>query len=179
MCVKISKIYGSIPGGCWEFFSKPTASRTALGPTQPPIQWVLRALSLGVKRPGREADHSPPSSVEVKEWMELYIHSPNTPSWRGAQLKAQRQLYLTFYGWIVCQHDDICISQRRVYEWMEGLKGRWTTFDDTCPGQSQTLTWGHVKEEFDHRIQDNKSQQWWNFIWNCYQSWKINGTNMA
>jgi hypothetical protein len=24
-------------------------------------------LSLGVKRPGREADHSPPSSVEVKE----------------------------------------------------------------------------------------------------------------
>jgi hypothetical protein len=33
------------------------------------------------------ADHSPPSSVEVKEWMELYIHSPNTPSWRGAQLK--------------------------------------------------------------------------------------------
>jgi hypothetical protein len=33
-----------------------TASRSALGPTQPPIQWVLGALSLGVKRPGREAD---------------------------------------------------------------------------------------------------------------------------
>jgi hypothetical protein len=48
------------------------------------IQWVTRALSLGVKRPGREADHSPPSSAEVKEWVELYIHSPNTPSWRGA-----------------------------------------------------------------------------------------------
>jgi hypothetical protein len=43
-----------------------TASRTALGPTQPPIQWVPGALSLGVKRPGREADHSPPSSAEVK-----------------------------------------------------------------------------------------------------------------
>jgi hypothetical protein len=25
------------------------------------------ALSLGVKRPGREADHSPPSNAEVKE----------------------------------------------------------------------------------------------------------------
>jgi len=25
---------------------------------------------------GREADYSPPSSAEVKEWMELYIHSP-------------------------------------------------------------------------------------------------------
>jgi hypothetical protein len=44
-----------------------TASTTALGPTQPPIQWVLGALSLGVKRPGHEADHSPPSSAEVKE----------------------------------------------------------------------------------------------------------------
>jgi len=44
-----------------------TMSRTALGPTQPPIQRVLGALSLGVKRPGREADHSPPSSTEVKE----------------------------------------------------------------------------------------------------------------
>jgi hypothetical protein len=33
----------------------------------------------------READHSPPSSAEVKEWVELYVHSPNTPSWRGTQ----------------------------------------------------------------------------------------------
>jgi hypothetical protein len=43
-----------------------TASRTALGPTQPPLQWVPGALSLGVKRPEREGDHSPPSSAEVK-----------------------------------------------------------------------------------------------------------------
>jgi hypothetical protein len=42
-----------------------TASRTALWPTQPPIQWVPGALSLGEKRPAREADHSPPSSVEI------------------------------------------------------------------------------------------------------------------
>jgi hypothetical protein len=35
---------------------------------------------------GREADHSPPSSAEVKECVELYLHSPRTPSWRGAQL---------------------------------------------------------------------------------------------
>jgi len=29
-----------------------------LGPTQPPVQWLLVAFTLGVKLPGREADHS-------------------------------------------------------------------------------------------------------------------------
>jgi hypothetical protein len=33
---------------------------------------------------GKAADNSPPSSAEVKEWVELYFHSPNTPSCRGA-----------------------------------------------------------------------------------------------
>jgi hypothetical protein len=31
------------------------------------IQWVPEALSLGVKRPGREAHHSPPTVAEVKK----------------------------------------------------------------------------------------------------------------
>jgi hypothetical protein len=71
-----------------------TASIPALGPTQPLIQWVPGALCLRVKRPGRKADQLPPSSAEVKECVELYIHSTNTPSWRGARLrKAQGQLY--------------------------------------------------------------------------------------
>jgi hypothetical protein len=42
---------------------------------------------------GREADHSAPSSAEVKEWAELYLHSPNTPSWRGAHLGGALGLY--------------------------------------------------------------------------------------
>jgi hypothetical protein len=46
-----------------------------LGPVQPPIHWVQGALSLGVKRPGREAHHSPPVSVEVKNtW--IYTSMP-------------------------------------------------------------------------------------------------------
>jgi hypothetical protein len=44
-------------------FSLHHGVRTALGPTQPPIQWIQAALSLWVKRPGRKADHSPPSSA--------------------------------------------------------------------------------------------------------------------
>jgi hypothetical protein len=43
-----------------------SGSTPALGSIQPPIQWVPGPLSPAVKRPGREADHSPPSSVEVK-----------------------------------------------------------------------------------------------------------------
>jgi hypothetical protein len=38
-------------------------------------------------RPAVKLDHSSPSSAEVKELVELYLHSPDTPSWRGAQLK--------------------------------------------------------------------------------------------
>jgi hypothetical protein len=46
--------------------------------------------------PGRKVDHSPPSSAEVKECVELYFHSPNTPSWRGAQLKHGGNFTFTF-----------------------------------------------------------------------------------
>jgi hypothetical protein len=38
---------------------------------------------------GREDDHSPPSSTKVKECVELYLHSPNISSWRGAQLSTE------------------------------------------------------------------------------------------
>jgi hypothetical protein len=51
-----------------------TASRTALGPTQPPIQWVTGAIFLGVKRPVRETDHSSPSMPRSKnEWRYIPI----------------------------------------------------------------------------------------------------------
>jgi hypothetical protein len=64
-----------------------TASRTALGPAQPPIQWVTGALSLGVKRPRHEADHSPPSSAEVPQYAFMVWFL----------IKAKGQLYLYLY----------------------------------------------------------------------------------
>jgi len=61
--------------------------------SQPPIQWVPGALSLGVKRPVHDDDHSPPSSAEVKECVELYLHS--TIRLLGVVLSyAHEQLYL-------------------------------------------------------------------------------------
>jgi hypothetical protein len=118
-----------------------TSSRTVLGPTQSPIQWVPGALSLGVKWPGREADHSPPSSAEVKEWVELCFHSSNTLSWRSVQLKnAQRQFYIylslsvcmfrlrscwTDFCYIWCRRSELKALERLFQSyWSENLKGR-------------------------------------------------------
>jgi hypothetical protein len=65
----------SSPGGGKNFHFS-TSSRPALGPTQPPIQWIGNgALSPRVKRQGCEADHSPATSVEVKK-MWIYTSTP-------------------------------------------------------------------------------------------------------
>jgi hypothetical protein len=58
-----------------------------LGPTQPPIQLVPEVLSPGIKGPGREADHSPPTSAGVKKiWIYTSTPTPPTPSWCSAEL---------------------------------------------------------------------------------------------
>jgi hypothetical protein len=58
-----------------------SASRAALGSTQPPIQWVPGVISPRVGRTGREADHSP--SAEIKNGGAI-SPLPHSPSWRGA-----------------------------------------------------------------------------------------------
>jgi hypothetical protein len=52
------------------------SSRLALGSTQPPVQWVTRALSPGAKQLGRETDHSPLSSAAVKK---MWISTSTPP----------------------------------------------------------------------------------------------------
>jgi hypothetical protein len=64
-------------------------SRKVLGPNQPPIQWVPGALSLWVKRPGREADHSLPSSAEVKN---AWSYTSTPP--------------IRLHGWCLVKHRD-------------------------------------------------------------------------
>jgi hypothetical protein len=71
--------WGSFPegkaAGAWKFFLLHVI-RSALGSTQPSVQRVPRALFPGVKRPGRETDHSPPTSAEVKE---MWIYTFTLP----------------------------------------------------------------------------------------------------
>jgi hypothetical protein len=57
-----------------EIYLFSTASRPALGPTQPPKQWVPGALSLGVKRQRIEADHTYLHLVPRSRMVELYLH---------------------------------------------------------------------------------------------------------
>jgi hypothetical protein len=59
-----------------------TSSRSALEPTQPPIEGVPRALSTGVKRPGCKTGHwSQASAVVKKTW--IYTSTPHTSSWHS------------------------------------------------------------------------------------------------
>jgi hypothetical protein len=57
---------------------------------------------LGVKRPGREADHSPPSRAEVKEWVELHIHSPIRL--HGVVLSWSTRITSPFYQGVMMTH---------------------------------------------------------------------------
>jgi hypothetical protein len=49
--------------------------RLVLDSIQSPIQGVSQASSLGVNWPGREIDHSPPSSVEVQNALGYIVAS--------------------------------------------------------------------------------------------------------
>jgi hypothetical protein len=72
-------------------FPLASVSRPALGPTQPPNQWVPAVLSSEVKR-GRDVTLTthPPPSAEVKNEWELYLLSHQVSSWRVVG-----QLYFT------------------------------------------------------------------------------------
>jgi hypothetical protein len=69
-----------------------SASRPALGPTSLLTMGTGGSFPGSKARPGRDADHSPPSSGEVKYEYELYLLSPHMPPWNVAG-----QLYFFLY----------------------------------------------------------------------------------
>jgi hypothetical protein len=72
------------PRGGWEFGFPGRACR--LNTQEAFLYLTGHAYSCtwvpGVKRPGRDADHSPSSSAEVENEWELYLPSPQAPLWR-------------------------------------------------------------------------------------------------
>jgi hypothetical protein len=71
----------------------------------------------GKARPGRDDDHSPPSSAEVVNEYELYLLSSQAPSWRVEGL-----LYFTYLLTCLCQgsNPDLPVVQsvaRQYTDW--------------------------------------------------------------
>ena len=81
-------VQGSNSGGRRDF---PRPSRPALGPTQPPAQWVPGSLP-GVQRPGSCVDNKTRSTAEFKERVELCPYP--TLGFHGL-FKGKLYLYLT------------------------------------------------------------------------------------
>jgi hypothetical protein len=68
---KTQELIKKIPVGARLFASVQT------GPGAHPASYTMGTGSFpGVKRPGRGADHPPPTSAEVKERVELYLYPP-------------------------------------------------------------------------------------------------------
>jgi hypothetical protein len=74
--------WGLIPS-TGKIFLFSIVSSPALGPTQPPIQWVLGPPSPKVKQQGNEVDRSPLSNAKVKNVVAV-LPLPHTSSWHGA-----------------------------------------------------------------------------------------------
>jgi hypothetical protein len=77
-------------------------------PSQPPTQSLPRVLSRGAKRPGREADDSPPSSAEVKNaWSSTSTHQHVFMAWCPIKQWMSLQL-LILRDWIVITGPQTC-----------------------------------------------------------------------
>jgi hypothetical protein len=85
-----------------------TSSIPAVGPTQPPVQWVPVLTSLGIKRPGRKTDNF---RLVPKSMAELYLHSPIY--FHGVVLNyVIKQKHLYMCCWRVC-----LVLKRRFCPW--------------------------------------------------------------
>jgi len=81
--------------GLWIFFFT-TTSRQAVGPTRPPIRRIPRILSLVVRWPVSETDHSPTTSARVNNaWS--YTSIPQYASIVWCSLKAHWDGYCLLY----------------------------------------------------------------------------------
>jgi hypothetical protein len=128
---------------------------TILGPTQPPIQWVPGALSLGAKRPWCEADHLPPSSAEVKNvWS--YTSTPQYVFmvWCSVKHRDKFTFYIfTFiiilltvdaeFYWLTYNRDSSVRIAATFTGWTTGVRFPAGAGNFSLRHRVQTETWAH------------------------------------
>jgi hypothetical protein len=118
-------IGGSSPGKGREFFSSPLCP----GPSQLPIIWVSGALSVWVKRPGREADHSPPSSAWVNNaWR--YTSAPQYVFMAWCSVEAQRELVSGLMCWYYFSSLKVWLLLNAENSFGNGVDGHFGSDDD-------------------------------------------------
>jgi hypothetical protein len=104
----------------WRDFLHP--SRWALGPTQPPIQWVP-GLSRGWSGWGVALTTHPHVAPRLKNRVELYLYSPCGPLWPllGWTLLCQCNLSSHIICWSTCIECRLVIwaSYKHVHFWVE------------------------------------------------------------
>jgi hypothetical protein len=86
-------------------FSFAAASWPALGPTQPPTQWVPR-----VKWQGRESNHSPPSRAKVKNAWD-YTSTPQYLFMAWCLDKRKENFTLFYFN--ICPYDKQQAERKR------------------------------------------------------------------
>ena len=115
VCIQVSTSFSvfTVYSGRYEIFLNSKIFRPHLGPTQLPNECVKRAISLEVKRPGRDADPSSPSSVEVNEWSctatALYVVVPCTwttlPFWDNLSFQSSLgRPQASYHCWLHCSY---------------------------------------------------------------------------
>ena len=108
---------GSIPSRSKKFFSYPKLPDRLRGPFSLIFKGYYEQFLRGVKRPGREAEHSPPSSAEIKnEWS-------YTPTASYAFVACKRKTFFLLYWtwkfniycagvWENCENGHADVSER-------------------------------------------------------------------
>jgi hypothetical protein len=102
-----------LPAGAGNFSLHRVRNGSGAHPASYPMG--TRGSFPGVKAAGRETDHSSPTSAYVKECVNLYFHSPNTPSWRDAQFKKCRNNFVsnfnfTWLAWLLAVRSLLLIT---------------------------------------------------------------------
>jgi len=101
------------PAGAVTFFSSPPCLDWIYSPSSTLSNGYPSLFPLGVKRPESEANHSSPSSAEVKNTCN-YKSNPHTSSWRGAQ-SCIGYVFMTWY--LVTQRRNLLMTLFFIKTW--------------------------------------------------------------